>query len=142
MVDVLDTGGVRQLGDPGQCFKLLRAAQFNVEYRAADATACPHLALAVIVRAGLEGIRAGLPAPPIVVGDPGQMSEDERARLGLRRLPETLDMALEALARDSVVSGWFSQAFLETYHGMKRQEIAMLEGLESAAILARYAEVY
>jgi len=118
------------------------AAQFNFEYRAADATACPHLALAVIVRAGLEGIRAGLPAPPIVAGDPGQMSEDERARLALRRLPETLDMALEALARDSVVSGWFTPAFLETYRGMKRQEIAMLAGLEPPAMLARYAEVY
>ena len=118
------------------------AAQFNVEYRAADATACPHLALAVIVRAGLEGIRAGLPAPPIVESDPGQMSEDERARLALRRLPETLDMALEALARDGVVSSWFTEAFLDTYHGMKRQEIAMLEGLEPAAALARYAEVY
>src|SRR6202453_576506 len=118
------------------------AVQYNVEYRAADATACPHLALAVLVRAGLEGVRAGLAAPPIVEGDPASMSEDERARLGLRRLPQTLDLALEALARDGVVSGWFTPAFLETYHGMKRQEIAMLEGLDPAAMLARYAEVY
>jgi glutamine synthetase len=96
----------------------------------------------VLVRAGLEGVRAGLAAPPIVEGDPASMSEDERARLGLRRLPQTLDLALEALARDGVVSGWFTPAFLETYHGMKRQEIAMLEGLDPAAMLARYAEVY
>jgi glutamine synthetase len=118
------------------------AVQYNVEYRAADATACPHLALAVLVRAGLEGVRAGLAAPPIVEGDPASMSEDERARLGLRRLPQTLDLALEALARDGVVSSWFTPAFLETYHGMKRQEIAMLDGLDPAAMLARYAEVY
>jgi hypothetical protein len=51
------------------------------------------------------------------------------------------DLALEALAWDSVVSDWFTPAFLETYHGMKRQEIVMLEGLDAAAMLARYAEV-
>ena len=31
------------------------ARQFNLEYRAADATACPHLVLGAIIRAGLEG---------------------------------------------------------------------------------------
>src|SRR5580692_11466 len=35
------------------------ASQFNVEYRAADATACPHLVLAAVARAGLEGVQAG-----------------------------------------------------------------------------------
>jgi glutamine synthetase len=118
------------------------AAQFNVEYRAADATACPHLVLAVILRAGLEGIRVGLPCPPIVEGDPRQLSEEERTRFAIRRLPETLEEALEALARDEVVSGWFTPNFLETYHGMKRHEIRLLEGLDAAAVLARYAEVY
>ncbi|MGH6798530.1 MAG: glutamine synthetase, partial [Roseiarcus sp.] len=118
------------------------AAQFNVEYRAADATACPHLVLAVLVRAGLEGIRAALPCPTIVEGDPGEMSEEKRAQFALRRLPETLEQALEALAEDGVVSGWFTPAFLETYHGMKRHEIGLLDGLDTAAVLARYAEVY
>ena len=118
------------------------APQFNVEYRAADATACPHLVLAVVVRAGLEGVRAGLPAPPIVEGDPGKMSEDERLRFGLRRLPETLSAALVALAGDETVSGWFTSAFRKTYHGMKHQEIALLDGLDTAAMLARYGDVY
>jgi glutamine synthetase len=118
------------------------AAQFNVEYRAADATACPHLVLAVLVRAGLEGIRAALPCPTIVEGDPGEMSEEKRAQFALRRLPETLEQALEALAEDGVVGGWFTSAFLETYHGMKRHEIGLLDGLDAAAVLARYAEVY
>ena len=34
-----------------------RARQFNVEFRVADATANPYLALAVLVQAGLDGIR-------------------------------------------------------------------------------------
>jgi glutamine synthetase len=118
------------------------ATQFNIEYRAADATACPHIVLAAIVRAGLEGVRDGLPGPPIVDGDPGAMTEQERSRLGLRRLPDTLDSALTALTQDQRVSGWFSPAFLETYHGMKRHELKLLFGLDDEAVLARYAGVY
>ena len=41
------------------------AKQFNIELPPADATASPHLSLAVIIWAGLEGIRAKLPSPPI-----------------------------------------------------------------------------
>ena len=37
-----------------------RARQFNIEFRVADATANPYLALAVLVQAGLDGIRRGL----------------------------------------------------------------------------------
>jgi glutamine synthetase len=118
------------------------AALFNIEYRAADATACPHLVLAVLTRAGLEGVRAGFAAPAIVENDPDDMSEDERRRFGLRRLPQTLSEALSALAADDIVNGWFTDAFLKTYHGMKRQEIALLGGLDTAAMLERYVGVY
>ena len=38
--------------DPGH-----RARQFNAEFRVADATASPYLALAALVQAGLDGIR-------------------------------------------------------------------------------------
>jgi glutamine synthetase len=118
------------------------APQFNVEYRAADATACPHLVLAAVTRAGLEGVRSGLAPPPIVDKDPMAMSEDERGCLGLRRLPQSLPEALSVLADDKVVSGWFTPAVLETYHGLKRQEIALLDGLDTSAMLDRYIGVY
>jgi len=118
------------------------AAQFNIEYRAADATACPHLVLAAVARAGLQGVRAGLDTPAIVENDPNDLSDDERRRLGLRRLPQTLSEALGALAADEIVSAWFTDAFLKTYHGLKRQEIALLSGLETAAMLERYVGVY
>ncbi len=46
------------------------------------------------------------------------------------------------MASDKVVSGWFSAALLETYHGLKRREIALLDGLETSAMLDRYVGVY
>ena len=116
--------------------------QFNLEFRAADATACPHLALAVLLRAGLEGIRAKLATPPIFGGDPTTLSQSERDKLGLRRLPTSLGEALEALAADKIVSGWFSGQALETYLGIKRMEIDFAAKLESDALCRRYAEIY
>ncbi|MFX4404556.1 glutamine synthetase, partial [Acinetobacter baumannii] len=79
-----------------------------MEFRAADATASPYLALGMLVRAGLEGIRAQAPTPPIFAGDPEKLSEDERRNLGLYRLPQSLEAALGALEADPVASGFLA----------------------------------
>jgi len=118
------------------------APGFNLEYRAADATASPHLALAVLVRAGLEGLREGAAAPPIAPGDPETLSAEERARLGIRRLPQDLPEALAALQADAVASGWLSPTFLDCYLAMKRKEIELTEGLSPDALCARYSGIY
>jgi glutamine synthetase len=118
------------------------ARAFNIEYRAADATANPYLALAAIIRAGLEGLRQSLPAPPIVSGDPSVMSEEELKSNGLVRLPETLPAALDALRSDETVTGWFSSVFIESFCGVKAEEMKALDGLDEAAICERYRQVY
>ena len=45
------------------------ARRFNIEFRAADASASPYLQLGMLVRAGLDGIRNELPCPHITTGD-------------------------------------------------------------------------
>ena len=118
------------------------ARQYNIEYRAADATANPYLALAAIVRAGLEGLRRRAPTPPLIVGDPEEMSEEERRALGLVRLPTSLEAALAALEADPVVTGWFAPVFLECFTGVKRGEIAHLEGRHPADLCALYGGLF
>jgi len=118
------------------------ARQFNIEYRAADAPASPHLTLAVIVRAGLAGIRDRLSAPPVFSGDPAGLTDNERESLGLRRLPRSLPAALDCLERDKEVCSWFSNKALATYTGMKRMELKLVEGTEGDALCARYATIY
>ncbi|RWP45598.1 glutamine synthetase [Mesorhizobium sp.] len=118
------------------------ARQYNIEYRAADATGNPYLSLAAIVRAGLEGLKAKLPTPPLVTGDPTLMSEAERKNLGLVRLPETLPAALDALATDSTVTGWFAPVFVETFVGLKRHETERLAGLDPVAVCDLYRTLY
>ncbi|MCV3765724.1 glutamine synthetase family protein [Rhizobium sp. TRM95796] len=118
------------------------ARQHNIEYRAADSTANPYLSLAGLIRAGLEGIRRKLPAPPIFSGDPALLTEGERTELGLRRLPETLEQALAAFEADDRVCGWFDSVFIETYLGVRRQEMKILASSEADEICARYRTLF
>jgi glutamine synthetase len=73
------------------------------ESRNADGAVNPYLAAALVLAAGLEGIREGL--------DPGNPNEDnlydiseaERARRGIEFLPQTLQEAVAAFAADPLV---------------------------------------
>lgn len=118
------------------------AGAYNIEYRAADATANPYLALAVIIRAGLAGLNEKLPCPAIVTGDPSTMDEETLERYGLRRLPQSLSSALDALMADPTVVSWFPSVFLETFVGMKQAEIKALADLDEDQICERYRTVY
>jgi glutamine synthetase len=118
------------------------ASQFNVEFRAADATANPYLVLTALIRAGLAGIEGKLETPPLVSDDPVQMSAAQRAKLGLYRLPESLEAALAALAIDDVLNGWFDPIFIESFCGVRRAEMAALETLDPTAICEKYRTLY
>jgi glutamine synthetase len=118
------------------------ASQYNIEFRATDATANPYLVMTALVRAGIEGIRAKLPTPPLVAEDPTLMSETQRTELGLHRLPESLESALAALAADPTVNGWFEPVFLESFHGVRQAEMALLSQMDPAAICEQYRSLY
>ena len=118
------------------------ASQLHLEYRAADATACPHLTIGAILRAGLLGVLGDRPDPPIFDGDPASLEEGERRRLGLHRLPGSLAEALRALEEDAAARAWLHPLALETYTGMKRAELELVKALDVDALCARYAEVY
>ncbi len=118
------------------------AKVFNIEYRPADACACPHLALGVMVRAGLEGIRGKLGAPPLFSGDPEALDDGKRRQLGLKRLPQSLAAALDELLADATVRGWFAPVAVETYVGMKRMEMKLAGENVDDAMCRRYAGIY
>jgi glutamine synthetase len=118
------------------------ASQFNIEFRAADATASPYLALGALVRAGLEGLRGKLPRPEITTVDPETLSEDERAGYGIVRLPQSLEEALNALVQDPAAKGWFSEDLFEAYLRHKRCELGLMSDLDRNERCARYKHAY
>lgn len=121
---------------------IARAAQFNFEFRAADATANPHLALAAIVHAGVQGIEENLAVPEATQEDLSLLDTATLAARGYVRLPQSLDAALERLEANSTVCGWFPAGFADVYIKHKKGEIAYLEGKTQAEICAAYEAVY
>lgn len=118
------------------------AKQYNFEYRAADAAASPHLALAAIVHAGCQGIEDALPIPAVTEEDLSVLSAEDLAARGYARLPETLPAALTRFAENETVTGWFPEGFAEVYIAHKRGELAWLDDKDTAARCAAYGTVY
>jgi glutamine synthetase len=120
---------VAAAGDP--------AAQLHLEFRAADATASPYLALGALVNAGLAGIRDELEAPMVVAS--GDELESDPAQ---QRLPTSLFEALAALELDPVARDWLPPRLLETYVGLKQLEISTASGLDEEEVCRLYAGVH
>jgi glutamine synthetase len=118
------------------------ASQMRLEYRGADAAANPHLALGAIVRAGMEGVRAGLDPAPILDRDPARLAGAEAVRFGVGALPRTLEDALQALAEDGAVRGWLGPTLYEAYVGIKQAELDAVADLELDEVCRRYASIY
>jgi len=118
------------------------AGQMRLEYRGADAAANPYLALGAIVRAGLEGIREGLPCPPILEVDPATLSEEDAERFGVGALPSSLDGALSALEQDGTARGWLGPLLSEAYLSLKRAELSGTAELSLEEACSRYASIY
>jgi glutamine synthetase len=115
--------------------------QFNLEYRVADAAACPYLALGAIVHAGLDGIRKQMSLPP-ERSDFWSLSDEARAAAGIPTLPRSLAEALDRLEATEAARGWFGETFLSAYLEFKRSELKALEDLEPSDICDRYAAIY
>lgn len=118
------------------------ARQFNIEYRAADAAASPHLALAAIIHAGCQGIEEGLTAPAPTEEDLSLLSAGELRSRGFIRLPETLEAALTRFSDNQTVTGWFPDDFAMVYAAHKASEIAHVADMDVSAQCAAYSETY
>jgi glutamine synthetase len=116
------------------------AAQFNVEYRPADASASPYLALGALVHAGVDGIRKKLaiPEPRNVAA----MDEKARNAAGIRHLPQSLSEALDNLEATAEARDWFGPVYLEAYLRHKRAEVKMVENLSEQEQCDLYAQSY
>ncbi|MBS1880393.1 MAG: glutamine synthetase [Actinobacteria bacterium] len=115
----------------------------HVEYRAADATASPHLALGAIVAAGLDGVRRGLGPCPRHDGDLVALGAAERERLGVLPLPGSLEEALAAFEADEAIRDWLPEPLRGAYLRLKRHELALAAELGSGPELSEaYGRVY
>ena len=118
------------------------ARQFNVEFRVGDSAASPHLQLAALVFAGLDGIRNRMEPPPPTEEDLSLLSAGELKKRGIVRLPEALSDALDRLEKSDAARSWFGDLFLEVYIKHKRGELAFLDGKTFEEACRLYEQVY
>ncbi|HEY5491968.1 MAG TPA: hypothetical protein VIK25_12320, partial [Gemmatimonadaceae bacterium] len=98
-----------------------------IENRAVDSAANTHLAAALMLAAGLEGIAEGLlpgdPAHTATYAWEGSGGAGAAGAAGDRvRLPRTLLEAIDAFEEDPLIHDVFAPSFIADYVGMKREE--------------------
>lgn len=112
------------------------------ESRNADGSVNPYLAAALVLAAGLEGIREK--------SDPGQpqednlyaLTEEERARKGIEFLPQDLGEAVQAFADDPFVEQVLGKALRDEFIKYKTLEWEEYHRTVSAWEIKRYSHLF
>ncbi len=92
----------------------------RLELRIADPSCNPYLAFAVMLVAGLDGIRRELPVPNATEENVFTMDTERRSELGI--LPESLNRALDALEQDEIIRDALGAHICERFINAKRLE--------------------
>jgi glutamine synthetase len=98
-----------------------RGLSTRVEVRSVDPAANPYLAMAVLLKAGLDGIKNKLTPPAPVDRNIYVMSKEERIEEGIIDLPATLAQALDQLKSDEVIVAGLGEHIME--HFVEAKEI-------------------
>ena len=117
-----------------------RVVYQRIEWRLPDSSANPYLALAGVIAAGLDGIENSLEAGEPVNQDVYEMSDAQRAELGLRILPQNLGEAAAALRADTVMATALGEDFVKEFVALKRAEWIEYSQHVSAWETARYID--
>ncbi|WP_415397416.1 type I glutamate--ammonia ligase [Sulfurimonas sp. CS5] len=88
----------------------------RIEMRFPDSTACPYLAFAVMMMAGLSGIKEGVVPVGPMDEDLFELSLDEIREKKIPQMPHTLREALEGLISDNdFLKPVFTKEFIDAY---------------------------
>ena len=99
-----------------------RGTATRIELRMPDPACNPYLALAVMLRAGLDGIERKIDPGPPVNKNIFSMSHRERRHLPIDELPGNLSEALDELEKDVLVRETLGEHLFEHFVAAKREE--------------------
>ena len=92
----------------------------RIEIRSPDPSCNPYLGFAVMLAAGLDGIRRELPAPAATEENLYDIDTERRAALGV--LPGSLEEALDELEKDDVIRSAIGTHICDRFINAKRLE--------------------
>jgi glutamine synthetase len=95
---------------------------YNIEFKTADASANPYLALGALIACGLDGVARELDPGEPAEHDPVRMSPAELERAKVRPLPATMAAALDELEKDDYLRSSLGDLLGRCYLAVRRSE--------------------
>lgn len=114
----------------------------NLEVKPVDLAANPYLALGCLLAAGTAGLESSARLPEETTGDPVHLGKDEATAREVRRLPVSLDQALEAFRADDVVRLALGPRLTDAVTVVREGEIRAMAGMTDDRMVAAYRWVY
>ncbi|MHC4337806.1 MAG: glutamine synthetase family protein [Planctomycetota bacterium] len=94
----------------------------RIELRNPDPACNPYLAFAVMLKAGLDGIKNNLTPPEAVEENIYQLDDESRVQKNIDTLPTSLLEALDELKKDKLLQETLGQHLFERYIDVKTKE--------------------
>ncbi|HEX3907121.1 MAG TPA: glutamine synthetase [Mycobacteriales bacterium] len=109
----------------------------NLEVKVIDPSANPYVAAAAVIGLALWGLEQQLALPAETPSDPGAMSEDERATLGIRGLSVGLAATLDRLASSEQLPSILGRDIVAAILATRRHEVDLLAASTPAELAER-----
>lgn len=119
-----------------------RGASTRIELRSPDPACNPYLAIAVQLKAGLDGITNKFTPPPAVDLNIYAMNSEERERLGIASLPSNLHEALDKLSKAPVIREALGNHIYHRFVEAKSEEWDSFRVTVTQWELDRYLHMY
>lgn len=110
----------------------------RIEYRSPDPACNPYLAFAVLLAAGMQGVKEGYELAPEADANLFEMSDADLAKLGIDQLPQSLSDSLKVMERSTLVQEALGEHIFEWFLRNKRSEWRAYKTHVSAFEIDRY----
>ena len=115
----------------------------RIEYRAGDASMNIYLGTAILLAAGLDGIKNKIEPNTPITENINNLSNEKRQTLGIKRLPQNLSKALESFEKSKFILKILGKQLVDIFVAIKNKEIeeyqiAKNEGKEAEWELNKY----
>ncbi|MEU0071124.1 glutamine synthetase family protein [Streptomyces sp. NPDC006332] len=114
----------------------------NLEVKPVDLAANPYLALACLIAVGLDGVTSSAALPEEITGDPARFGAEDAAARGVRRLPTSLDEAVEKFREDATLRDALGPVLADAVIAVRLGESAAVHGLDDERVAAAYRWTY
>jgi len=115
----------------------------RIEYRAGDATMNIYLGTAILLAAGLDGIKKKIEPNTPVTENIDTLTAEQRQTLGIKKLPQNLSEALKSFENSKFIHKYLGKQLVDIFMDIKNKEIAEFQvakndGKEAEWELSKY----